>query len=106
MQVRFYVLEQCQALTAVQAGMRECSYTVPYNTQRQALAAVIHGICDTDPVLANLAHSRHLLLICVTVMSFSLQVAEYQGSLGIIQDGNANITALFPNELVGARVLC
>jgi hypothetical protein len=29
-----------------------------------------------------------------------LQVAEYQGSLGIIQDGNANITALFPNELV------
>jgi hypothetical protein len=34
-------------------------------------------------------------------MLFSvLQVAEYQGSLGVIQDGNANITALFPNELV------
>jgi hypothetical protein len=29
-------------------------------------------------------------------MLFSvLQVAEYQGSLGVIQDGNANITALF-----------
>jgi hypothetical protein len=28
-----------------------------------------------------------------------LQVAEYQGSLGVIQDGNANITALSPYML-------
>jgi hypothetical protein len=34
------------------------------------------------------------------MLFFVRQVAEYQGSLGVIQDGSANITALFPNELV------